>query len=87
MKVMNLLAAAALVATALTLSDRASAQYYGYDCHAYTACPNGGYVSCRVFGSSSAGVQCSWYVEPYRYVQCTGYDANGYWQKYAFSCY
>jgi len=57
-----------------------------YDCYAYTACPNGGAVACHVWGVSSAGVACSWFVVPYRGVGCDGYDANGYWQSYRFVC-
>lgn len=52
------------------------------DCSAYTACPNGGYISCSAYGAG-----CTWYVEPYRYVSCTGYNAYGQWVNASYRCY
>lgn len=59
----------------------------GYDCHAYTQCPQGGGIACHVYGSSTAGVRCSWHVVPYRSVLCEGMDGYGAWQRYYFTCY
>lgn len=63
-------------------------------CYAYTVCPNGGVVSCEVYGSEyvntlGGGVQessCSWSVAPYQAVRCSGWQAqqdawgNMYWE-------
>ncbi|OFZ82713.1 MAG: hypothetical protein A2583_05040 [Bdellovibrionales bacterium RIFOXYD1_FULL_53_11] len=51
-------------------------------CYAYTPCQNGFAVQCTTYGQG-----CSWYVQPYQYVQCTGFDAWGNWVNLYFRCY
>jgi hypothetical protein len=44
-------------------------------CYAYTFCPNlGTTVTCNAYayGSPGMGEACTWFVEPYRFVRCTG---------------
>lgn len=49
-------------------------------CYAETVCPYGGKVWC-----SATGDGCSWYVQPGRFVTCTGI-INGWWQTVTFGC-
>ena len=65
-------------------------------CRAWTYCPNSGLtVSCETeaWGNPSTGGQaCTWYVQPYEYVQCTGmaydYGQNAYaWTTITASCF
>lgn len=56
----------------------------GSVCYAYTACPNGGAVWCKVW--SGPGGQCIWQTVPGVGVHCEGHDAYGNWQTYTFYC-
>ena len=62
---------------------------YG-ECYAYTTCPRGGSIYCRVAGNSSGGVRCSWFVRPGVSVECHGYVndpwGNWMWQDYYYTC-
>ena len=52
------------------------------DCLAQTFCPNRNvYIFCETWGYS-----CTWYVQPYQYVQCTGFDLYGQWVNVVQSC-
>ncbi|MCM0606253.1 MAG: hypothetical protein KA715_09195 [Xanthomonadaceae bacterium] len=86
-------------------NPHAVAQSTSYSsCYAHTACYNVygqyiGKISCAVYGSSyvygsgDTSSACSWYVNPYRSVECTGYtkvrDSNGnyYWAWQSFNYY
>ncbi len=61
----------------------ASTDAQAADCGAYTYCPNRGYpIFCETWGAG-----CTWYVQPYQYVRCTGFDFYGRWVNYFLSCY
>jgi hypothetical protein len=52
-------------------------------CGAWTYCPNMGFtVRCETYGYG-----CSWYVQPYQYVRCTGLDFFGNWVVVTESCF
>jgi len=81
----------ALAAITVVMAPPAEAEAYeSYGtCYAYTTCANGQTIWCRVSGSSSNNVACSWYVRPGRSVECHGLVSNGYsmmWQNYYYTC-
>jgi hypothetical protein len=51
-------------------------------CQASTPCRFGGFVSCQTWGAG-----CTWFVQPYMYVQCTGYNQFGYWVNAVGRCF
>lgn len=93
---------------ALIAAQPASAQYFtsATSCYGYTACTDYygnhiGTVSCQVYGAQyvqgfgiAASNNCSWFVQPYVGVQCSGYAqvVNAYgqttfaWQNYTARC-
>jgi len=68
----------------MSVMDDAQPVQAGPVCYAYTACPNGGAVWCRVW--SGPGGACIWQTVPGVGVHCEGHDANGVWQTYTFYC-
>ncbi len=88
--VMAVLCAAVVAAFVLFPTSTAEAQTSSYGtCYAYTTCPSGGYVTCTVYGNSSAGQACNWRVVPGVEVECNGYVATPYgwmWQHFYFHC-
>lgn len=70
-----------MILTALSALVPASAS--AAPCQAYTYCPNlGTSVSCYAYGYG-----CSFYVQPYQYVTCTGFNGYGYWGTFTASCF
>jgi len=43
-------------------------------CYAWTSCPNGRIAQCQLYGPS-----CSAWIQPYRWVECRGWDLWGNW--------
>lgn len=64
----------------MTLAD-STEQYAQSNCYASTPCYGGYSVYCNSYGAG-----CSWYVQPYSYVTCTGY-VGGFWTTVTYSCY
>ncbi len=51
-------------------------------CSAYTQCRFGGFASCQTWGQG-----CTWFVQPYMYVQCTGFNHFGQWVNMVSRCF
>jgi hypothetical protein len=68
---------------AFMLMVLASAGAKAADCSAYTYCPN---LDLNVY-CETWGYGCTWYVQPYQYVRCTGLDPLGRWVDIVRSCY
>jgi hypothetical protein len=69
--------------TAITSGQNCTAS----GCYAYTRCPNGSMIQCRVYSNPYRGQSCSWWVWPYQAVRCSGFDSWGRWQDIQVSCW
>jgi hypothetical protein len=57
-------------------------------CYAYTICPNGMPISCKVWASGGPfGAACEWAVLPGQWVGCRGFNAYGQWAVFQYSCF